>query len=48
MQKIGAFDTTFIAKICHSPWSSFVFLLSKVLEVRAEFFCIEIVGMLHL
>jgi hypothetical protein len=29
-QKIGAFGTTFIAKICHSPWSSSVFLLSKV------------------
>jgi hypothetical protein len=29
-QKNGALGTTIIAKICHSPWSSFIFLLSKV------------------
>jgi hypothetical protein len=28
--KIGASGTTIIAKICDSPWSSSVFLLSKV------------------
>jgi hypothetical protein len=38
-EKIGAFGTTFIAKICDSPWSSFIFLLSKVLEVRVEKNC---------
>jgi hypothetical protein len=57
-QKIGAFGTTFIAKICHSPWSSFIFLLSKVHVYNKNTFgsaggsgrklCIEIFGMLHL